>query len=78
MMESVWEPQGTVALRATTLTASMSPTDNRFKIDPRDARIWPYAGMVQIQGEFIRYNGKGYSYYNSAGVLTRTYINSQR
>lgn len=64
----VWEPEGTVVLRASPLAADV-PDANwpRFKIDPKDVELWPYTGLVQIQGEIIKYEGKYFSYRDGSG-----------
>lgn len=76
-MEVVWEPEGTVTLRASNLYNQMLSTHPSFKINPADAAVWPFTGVVQIEGEFIRYTAKGYSYYLANGTLATKYISSE-
>lgn len=63
-MQRVWEPElDVVALRATPLLKSLSSSGEWIKIDPKEVKSWPYEGIVNIQGEIIRYSGKQYVYY---------------
>lgn len=75
-MEVVWQPEDTVVLRASSITEAVSSSAMVLRIDPKDATTWPFEGVMQIEGEFIRYKGKGYYYYNEAGVQTHVYLNS--
>jgi hypothetical protein len=73
-MEIVWEPEGTTVLRASPLVKPMTAGSASFMIDPKVAATWPYNGVVQIEGEFIRFNGKWYNYYAAGNVLLGKYI----
>lgn len=75
-MQTVWEPEGSVVMRATPLIHPMTSNQNYLRLTPSAAAIWPYEGIMQIQGEYIRYSGKGYSYYDAGGVLRNKYIKS--
>jgi hypothetical protein len=68
--EIVWQPEGDVVLRSSSLTTDMTSTDMRFWIDKKDIAVWPYEGMVNIRGELIKYKGKGYRYYPKGGSYT--------
>lgn len=68
--EIVWQPDGDVVLRSTSLTTDMTANDTRFWIDKKDVPVWPYEGMVNIRGELIKYKGKGYRYYPKGGSYT--------
>lgn len=61
-MDRVWEPDSTVVLRSSPLFQTLTTTDGFLHIPPQDADIWPYEGLVQVQGELIRYKGKRYTY----------------
>lgn len=76
IMETVWQPEGDLVLRASPLVMSMSDTDIAFKISPSAVAYWPYNGIVQIEGEFIRWTGKLYSYYDSANTARLKFISS--
>ncbi len=75
-MEVVWEPEGTVVLRSSPLTKSIDADDDRVYIPAKDASHWPWKGMVQIDGEWISYEGKGYTYYNASNVRTSVIVDS--
>lgn len=62
-LQKVWEPEGTVTLRATQLLQDLPGNGSRINISPQEIRYWPYSGLVQIQGEIIRYDGKVFAYY---------------
>jgi hypothetical protein len=55
----------------------MTPTSNTIRITQNEAVAWPFTGIVQIEGEFIRYEGKGYSYRNAAGTWVYGSVKSQ-
>lgn len=76
-MEVVWQPEDTVTLRASALAETLSSSGTVMRIDSKDAAIWPFEGIVQIEGEFIRFKEKGYYYYNGAGTQVHTYVDSQ-
>lgn len=76
-LESVWQPEDTTVLRATALFANITATSPSFKIDPADAKYWPYTGVVQMEGELMRYTAKGYTYYKGDGTMTSKYIRSE-
>jgi hypothetical protein len=76
-MESVWEPEGDVVLRAAALTFSMTANQMYFRIDPAVAKTWPFAGVIQVEGEFIRFTTKHYYYYAANGTLQGKYLKSE-
>lgn len=70
-MQSVWQPESTQTLRAAPLRRTLAASDTFIWI-PSDAVIyWPPTGLVNIQGELIRFDGKQYVYYTGASGLTR-------
>jgi hypothetical protein len=75
-MTQVWTPDGDFVLRSTQLTSSLTTTSQSIRIRPTDAPVWPYSGVIEIEGEFMRWTAKGYQYYNAAGVLQSKYISS--
>lgn len=75
-MESIWEPEDTLVLRSTQLVESMTTSAVYMKINKDDVITWPFSGLVQLDGEFIRYEGKGYYYYDLAGVFKTIYVKS--
>lgn len=76
-METVWEPESTVTLRSTNLVKTMTATDTSFSITAGDAKLWPYTGVVQIEGEFIRYTAKEYTYRLANNSIAYKYITSE-
>jgi hypothetical protein len=76
-MEVVWEPEDNVVLRSTQLSKTMGLNDQYFYITQSEAMLWPYSGMVQVEGEFIKYDAKEYSYYNASNSLVRKHITSE-
>jgi hypothetical protein len=77
VMETVWEPEDTVVLRSSNLISTVTNTGLIFKITPTEATTWPYTGIFQVEGEFVRYSKKGYTYKNAGGTFVTTYIASQ-
>lgn len=83
-LQQVWEPQGTQTLRASALVAPLDNLDRgkkgadySLKIAAGDAKSWPFEGIVNVEGELIRYNAKKYYYYNSNGKYRHKYVKSQ-
>lgn len=72
----LWEPEGTVALRACALFRDLAKDDVFVFIPPKEAKIWPFEGMMNIQGELIKYKGKRFVYYE-AGVRKTVVVDSQ-
>lgn len=65
-MEVVWEPEGSFTLRAAPLHGEEVGLSSQYiRIGTEHAKTWPYEGLVQIEGEIIRYKGKRYRYYVS-------------
>lgn len=75
-MSQVWAPDGDLVLRSTQLTSSLTTTSQSLRIRPTDAAIWPYSGVIEIEGEFMRYTAKGYAYYDKNGTLQSKYISN--
>lgn len=74
-MDIVWQPTDTVTLRASVLTKSLGTTDTYLTLTPTDAQVWPYSGIMQVEGELIRYAGKRFRYYVS-GVANYANVTS--
>lgn len=75
-MESVWEPGGDMVLRASALSENMTVNSTSFRINPADIKVWPYEGVMQIEGEFIRFKGKWYNYYLANGTMAGKWVMS--
>jgi len=69
-MDVVWQPEGDVVLRSSQLRETMNSTQDFIRMTGSEAAVWPYQGIVEIEGELMRYGTKGYWYYNKSGVLT--------
>lgn len=78
VMQTVWEPDGTVTLRATDLKRSMGSGLDNIYISQQAVKTWPYSGIVNIEGELIRYDGKEFTYYvqwpNAGPVPVKKFI----
>jgi len=71
-MQKVWTPDGDTVLRGTPLVRQLDNTNTTsFYIGANDARVWPYSGLVNIQGEIITFKGKEYVYYTGAAGGTK-------
>lgn len=75
-MEVVWQPE-TLVLRAAPLRNSLIGDHNTFVLPASQGQTWPYTSVVQIDGEFIRYEGKGYYFYNLNGFREHRYLKSE-
>jgi len=79
-MQKVWEPEdSSVVLRATPLVRNLSETDEYLWIGADDVKVWPYAGLVNVEGEIIRYNGKVLAWYAgpAGNQLRNTIVRSE-
>jgi len=72
----LWEPEGTVALRACALYRSLLIGDEFISLPPDEAKIWPFEGIMQVEGELVKYKGKRFIYYQE-GVRTSVVVESQ-
>lgn len=75
-MQVLWTPEDTFVLRASRLTQQLTPDAMLMRITPGDVAVWPYKGMVNIEGELIKYEGKEYSYFAKNGTLTTQWVYS--
>ena len=76
-MEIVWEPEDTVVLRSSQMVKNMSAVATDMWITPAEAKVWPYTAVVQVEGEFMRYTAKEYSYHDASNVLQKKYIKTE-
>lgn len=70
-MQKVWEPDGTVTLRASQLTTAMSATDTLLWINLDDIAVWPYSAQLNVDNEIMEYEGKQYVYYTGTSGTVR-------
>lgn len=75
-METVWNAPDDLTLRSSALTSALTTSSTFFMLSAADATIWPFTGVVQLDGEFIRYEGKGYYYYDMNNVRRLQYVKS--
>lgn len=72
-MEEVWSPEGDVVVRAQPLVRSLpaqkvsSKNPHGFWMPIGSTESWHWEGLVNIEGEMIRYKGKQYQYWDAAG-----------
>ncbi len=76
-MEVIWTPEDALVLRATRLVATLPANGMAMRLNPKDVNVWPYEGIVNIEGELIRYNGKQYSYYDKAGKIKKVVVRNK-
>lgn len=87
-MDVVWQPEDTLVLRSTQLRESMNSSQTFIRMNGPESVTWPYQGIINIEGELMRYGGKGYWYHDiSTGLGTfvllksadqKKYIDEQR
>lgn len=75
-MDVVWQPEDTLVLRSSQLRESMNSSQTFVRMTASEAASWPYQGIINIEGELMRYDGKGYWYYNLSGVSTFALVKS--
>lgn len=78
-MAVAWEPEETITLRSSNLVADIplnTSTEHSVRLSSADAAIWPYSGLLQVNSEIIKYDGKQYSYYLANGTTALKYIES--
>lgn len=76
VMDIVWQPEGDVVLRSSQLRESMTDSQMFIRMTGSEAAVWPYSGIIECEGELMRYDAKGYWYYNKSKVLTFKAIKS--
>ena len=73
--QEVWKPEGTVIVRSSDITKDCLAGDMTINIVAKEATDWPYSGMLQIEGEIMKYDGKEFTYVDdTAGGVTKTAI----
>ena len=69
---TLWTPSGTEVVRTAALTEDLlvGETDVlKFNGSDNMANVWPYKGLVNIEGEIISYNGKTYKYRKDGAIV---------
>lgn len=59
---TVWTPEDTLVVRASPLVRNLPEGNTTMYMSPTEAAVWPYEGLVQIEGELIRYDAKMFVY----------------
>lgn len=69
---SVWQADETITLRANSIKREIAssgleiidpitgPENNSIWVNPDEAALWPYKGLINVDGEVFEYSGKGY------------------
>lgn len=71
-MQQVWTPESdTVTLRGTPLVRTLEVGDSYLFIGADDIKVWPYEGLINVEGELIRYKGRYFVYYTGPTGATR-------
>ena len=66
LTDIVWRTNETITLQATRLAYPMYPWEQReFWIFPEEAKLWPFKGRANVNGEIIAWDGKEYEYYET-------------
>lgn len=73
--ETVWEPDGTVVLRATPLLTSITASSTTLNLGAA-GKAWPFSGIMQIEGEWISYDAKEYVHYDATNQRVKTWVTS--
>lgn len=75
-MHILWQPENTFVLRSSRLTQTLTASSMVMRMTPSEAATWPFEGLVNIEGELIRYDAKQYTYYNKSGAATTVWVES--
>lgn len=73
-MQVLWTPEDSFVLRASRLSSQLTADAMIMRIVPGDVAVWPYKGLVNIEGELIRYEGKEYTYFANGGGLVTQWV----
>jgi hypothetical protein len=76
VMDIAWQPEDDVVLRSSQLRETMTNTQTFVRMTASEAAVWPYTGIIEIEGEIMSYATKGYWYYNLSNVHTFAEITS--
>jgi hypothetical protein len=66
----LWEPENSVVLHSDSLETDIDDESLWVRVSPSTVRTMPYKGLINIQGELIRYNGKEYRYRTGSTTAT--------
>ncbi len=71
IMESVWSPEDTFVLRSSPLVRDLAFNEYLMYISAKETVVWPYTGVIQLEGELIKYAGKQYAYTEKTTNLVK-------
>lgn len=78
-LDKVWEASDTTTLRSTNIVRDLSATEvYAVWINAKESIVWPYQGIIQVEGEFIRYKAKNYVYYENGVRKGSNIINADQ
>jgi len=75
-MEVSWEPEDTVVLRSSPIKESITAGSQFMSIAQEKAATYPFAGLLNVESEIIRYDAKWYIYYDKNNVAVGKWIKS--
>lgn len=79
-MQVVWEPDGSQVIRSAYIRNDLNDkavgkgSTEFFFLGGTNALTWPYSGMVQVEGELIRWDAKQYGHVDANGKWRWKYI----
>lgn len=82
-MEVIWQPEGSVVLRSAYLVNSLNDLqvgkggNSYLQFAEGVTKTWPFSGMVQVEGEFIKYASKQYRYHLADNTTATKYISTE-
>lgn len=71
--EVVWEPEGTVVMRATPIAKNLLKGDDVVYLQTKEGKTWPWKGMMNLEGEWISFDAKRYVHYVN-GTRTTSWV----
>lgn len=76
-MDQVWQPEGVAVLRAAVMQNTLGINETWMKLPDDDIKHWPFASLVQVEAEIIKYDGKEYVWYDGSGTRHTDLVRSQ-
>lgn len=74
-MSVVWEPDGeTMVVRSAPLVKHLGVSDPYLYMGQKDASVWPFESLLQVNGEIIKYRGKQFVYWTGADGNTKNVV----
>lgn len=63
VQSQIWTPTDTVVLREAPLVKDINQDADSFWVGPKTVNTWSFSGLVNIEAEIIRFQGKEFVYY---------------